>query len=248
MKPLIGITPSPSLDRAGHGTFYRYCLSRTYVDSVRQAGGVPLILPTDTQDVEDILPRLNGLLLSGGGDIDPSRFGDDNVHETTYGIDEQRDAFEIAAFSWAAEHDLPTLCICRGTQVMAVAMGGSLLQDVTTQLPNAIEHRQHQEGKDRDQLGHAVTLLPGTPLAEAMESLYPMVNSFHHQAVRSPGAGLEVIATAEDGVVEGLWHRGMRFGIGVQWHPEMLAAGHPQHAAIFRTFVSHAAMVPASAV
>ena len=131
---------------------------------------------------------------------------------------------------------------------MAIAMGGSLIQDVPSQLSNAIEHRQHNDGKDRDQLGHAVTLSrPGTPLAEAMEALSPNGEFLPPPGREIPGAGLDVIAIADDGVIEGLWHRGMRFGVGVQWHPEMLAACHPQHAAIFHTFVSHAAMVPASA-
>jgi putative glutamine amidotransferase len=245
MNPLIGITPAPSMDVFGHGTFYRYCLSRTYVDSVRRAGGVPVILPTDTAEVDTILPRLDGLLISGGGDIDPARFNDEFVHETTYGIDHQRDAFEDAAFRFAVSHDLPTLCICRGIQVMAVAMGGTLYQDIPSQVPGAIEHRQQQLGKKQDDLGHVVQLTPGSPLHRIVGSDSFMVNSFHHQAVRAPGAGLEVIATADDGVIEGLWCPDMRFGIGVQWHPEMLSHVHPQHAAVFAAFVEAASAVPA---
>jgi putative glutamine amidotransferase len=170
MNPLIGITPTPSIDDFGHGTFYRYCLSRTYVDSVRSAGGTPVILPTDSAQVESILPRLDGLLISGGGDIDPARFNDGFVHETTYGIDHQRDAFEDAAFRYAVDHDLPTLCICRGLQVMAVAMGGTLYQDIPSLVPGAIEHRQQQLGRTRDELGHAVRLSPGSPLHDIVGS------------------------------------------------------------------------------
>lgn len=246
MKPLIGITPTPSLDQMGHGDFYRYCLSRTYVDSVRAAGGVPVILPTDSTELGDILPRLDGLLLSGGGDLDPVTYHDSTLHETTYGIDGERDDFELAAFRYALAADLPTLCICRGIQVMAVAQGGTLVQDVATQIPGAFEHRQHQAGKMRDEVSHTVNIQPNTPLHDVVGELSIDVNSFHHQAVKTPGTILEVIATAEDGVIEALCHPRMRFGLGVQWHPEMLAHLRPDHAALFSTFITAAATMPAS--
>lgn len=246
MKPLIGITPSPSLDAMGHGTFYRYCLSRTYVDSVRAAGGTPVILPTDPAALADILPRLDGLLLSGGGDLDPTAYDDPDLHEKTYGIDDERDAFELAAFRQAVTDDIPTLCICRGIQAMAVAQGGNLIQDVPSQVSGAIEHRQHNAGKMRDDVGHTVSIAANNPLREIVGASTFEVNSFHHQAVKSPGQDLEVVATAKDGVIEALWHPGMRFGLGVQWHPEMLAHLMPGHAALFSAFVAAAAAVPAS--
>lgn len=246
MKPLIGITPSASVDSMNHGDFYRYCLSRTYVDSVRAAGGVPIVLPTDDQDIREVLSRLDGLLISGGGDLDPAEYGDATVHEQTYGIDAERDAFEIRAFRFAVEHDLPTLCICRGIQVMAVAQGGSLIQDIPTQIGGHVEHRQHAIGKMRDDVSHTVVIADGNPLIELIGEATLSVNSFHHQAVKEPGQGLEIIARAEDGVIEALWSPSMRFGIGVQWHPEMLAAHLPQHAALFEAFVESASNVVAS--
>lgn len=240
MKPLIGITPSPTEDQMGHGTFYRYALSRTYVDSVRVAGGVPVILPTDDQDVYDILPRLDGLLISGGGDLDPKLYGASEIHPATYGIDSERDSFEIEAFRYAETHDLPTLCICRGIQVMAVTMGGELEQDIPSAAPQHLEHRQHHAGKMREDVSQTVTIVPGNPLAESIGADHLDVNSFHHQAVKSAGPTLVTVATAEDGVIEALWHPGMRFGLGVQWHPEMLAARIPEHAAIFQALVDAA--------
>ena len=246
MKPLIGITPTPSTDEMGHGTFYRYCLSRTYVDSVRAAGGIPVILPTDKVDLEATLGRLDGLLLSGGSDLDPALYGDSEVHETTYGIDDERDSYETVAFRYAVEHDLPTLCICRGIQVMSVALGGTLVQDIPTQVPNAIEHRQHNAGKMRDDVGHTVEVMEGNPLRAIVGASSFEVNSFHHQSVKTPGKDLVVVATAEDGVIEALWHPGMRFGLGVQWHPEMLAAKFPKHAAIFDAFVVETSQVPST--
>lgn len=241
MKPLIGITPSPSSDEMGHGVFYRYALSRTYVDSIRAAGGIPIILPTDRAEFDEILPRLDGLLLSGGGDIAPSRFNDDTVHEATYGIDDERDSFEIGAFKWAASADMPILCICRGIQVMAVAEGGTLWQDIPTQVGEQVEHRQQRAGKMRDDLGHGVRVTAGTPLHEILGAESLEVNSFHHQSVRDPGTILKVAATADDGVIEALYHPGLRFGLGVQWHPEMLSGLYPQHATIFTAFVNAAA-------
>jgi putative glutamine amidotransferase len=240
MKPLIGITPSPSSDEMGHGTFYRYALSRTYVDSIRAAGGVPIVLPTDRHEFNEILPRLDGLLLSGGGDIAPSLFNDDTVHETTYGIDDERDSFELGAFKQAAGVDMPVLCICRGIQVMAVAEGGTLWQDIPTQVGDDIEHRQQRAGKTRDDLGHGVSVTADTPLHEIVGAEALEVNSFHHQSVKDPGPALKVAAVASDGIIEALYHPEMRFGLGVQWHPEMLADRHSQHAAIFSAFVQAA--------
>src|SRR5699024_1761652 len=131
--------------------------------------------------------------------------------------------FEVGAFRKAASADMPILCICRGIQVMAVAEGGTLWQDIPSQLGEQVEHRQQRAGKMRDALGHGVSVTEGTPLHEivGVESLE--VNSFHHQSVKDPGPTLEVAATADDGVIEALYHPGLRFGLGVQWHPEMLA-------------------------
>lgn len=245
MKPLIGITPSPSLDTFGHGTFHRYCLSRTYVDSVRAAGGTPVILPTDCAEPEETLSRLHGLLISGGGDLDPALYGDAVVHDKTYGVDDERDNFETQAFLWAVDHDLPTLCICRGIQVMAVAQGGTLIQHIPSQVPGAIEHRQHNIGKMRDEVSHSVSIEENNPLREIVGDASFDVNSFHHQSVKLPGNDLAVIATAADGIIEALWQPDMRFGLGVQWHPEMLAHLLPRHAALFDSFVDAAAKAPA---
>ena len=238
MKPLIGITPSASLDDAPHGTFFRYALARTYVDAVQAAGGIPVILPESEQDVATLLERLDGLILSGGGDLDPNTFGESEIHPRTYGIDPERDQFEIAAWHYAVEQDLPTLCICRGIQVMNVAQGGTLIQHLPAPGSRDIAHRQHERGKGRDDVGHPVTLADGDhPLRHMLDRESVDVNSFHHQAVLAPGRDLEVIATAPDGVIEALWHPAMRFGLGVQWHPEMLAASFPEHAALFEALV-----------
>lgn len=238
MKAVIGITPTLSTDTLAHGTFHRYALARTYTDVVIAAGAVPMILPSNENDLDPILDRVDGLLLSGGGDIDPARFNDTTVHPKTYGISDERDAFEIAAFRAAVERDLPTLCICRGIQVMSVAQGGTLHQHIPDDVPDEVGHRQNESGKTRDEMGHGVRLAEGQHLLRSILGKDALeVNSFHHQAVASPGDDLQVVATSSDGVIEALCHPGLRFGLGVQWHPEMLAHFSADHAALFTAFV-----------
>lgn len=245
MKPLIGITPTPQDVTFDHGAFHRYCLSNTYTQSVIAAGGIPVILPADVNDVEPVLDRLDGVIFSGGGDIDPTRFGEER-HPATDGIDAERDDVELAAVREAVERDIPILGICRGIQSINVALGGTLIQDIETEVAGALQHRQHQAGKFRDDVSHTVTLTPGDHLLRRIHGADQMTtNSFHHQAVKDLAAGLEAIATTEDGIIEALWHPGMHFGLAVQWHPEMLAATHNDQAAIFSAFVDAAARVGA---
>jgi putative glutamine amidotransferase len=248
MKPRIGITPAPSTDNLGHGTFYRMTLSDTYLRAVIAAGGLPVILPTMVKDVEESLAGIDGLILSGGGDIDPARFNDPATHATTYGIDADRDFYEIEAFKLALRRDLPTLCICRGIQVMNVAAGGTLWQDIADQAPGSLNHRQSQLGRTQDDTSHRVTLEPGdNPFRAIVGASTIETNSYHHQAVKDVAPELRLGGTTSDGIVEAIWHPDMRFGLGVQWHPEMLAANHPKHAAFFSALVNEAARVPSPA-
>lgn len=243
-RPLIGITPTPSTSTFNHGTFYRYCLSDTYVKAIWQGGGSPVILPWVSDTPEDILDELDGLILSGGGDIDPDRFGQDR-HEKTDGVDDDRDRFELALMRAAAERNFPTLAICRGIQVMTVAFGGTIQQHVPD-VSDGVQHRQHEAGIGQHDPSHKVVLEnTPNPISELLGTSELMVNSFHHQAPDEVPAPLQVAGRAEDGVIEAIWHPGMAFGIGVQWHPEMLAANHPEHAAFFRALVE-AAKAPAS--
>ena len=247
MKPRIGITPSASTDDLGHGTFYRFNLSDTYVRAVIAAGGTPVIIPPLIQDVEDALRGLDGLVLSGGGDIEPSLFNDPEQHPKTYGIDANRDRFEIAAWDFAAQHDLPVLCICRGIQVMNVAAGGTLWQDIEDQVPGSIPHRQSEIGRKQDETCHTVTLEPGdNPFRNILGSDSVETNSYHHQAIRDVAPGLMLGASTSDGVVEAIWNPQMRFGLGVQWHPEMLQQKFDDHAKLFRALIDAASRVPAA--
>ncbi len=245
-KPVIGITPSPTNDVFDHGTFRRYCLSSTYIAAVRAAGGLPVILPESETDLQGILDTVDGLIFSGGSDFDPTIYGDPDAHETTYGIDPERDNFEIKLFKMAVKQDKPVLGICRGVQTMNVAMGGTLIQDIPSDVTGNIEHRQQAIGKSQTDVSHVVTVTDEqSPLFAALGTNHMNVNSFHHQSVKEAATGLKVAAVADDGVIEALWHPAMSFGLGVQWHPEMLAAQHDEHAALFRALVNASSRVHA---
>lgn len=247
MKPRIGITPSTSTDELGHGTFYRFVLSDTYVRAVIAAGGVPVVLPPLIPDVADALHGLDGLILSGGGDIAPELFNDRETHPKTYGIDDHRDRFEIEAYKLAATQDLPLLAICRGIQVMNVAAGGTLWQDIEDQVPGSIVHRQSEIGRKQNETSHTVTLEAGdNPFRTILAEDAVETNSFHHQGIKDIAPGLQLGGTASDGMVEAIWNPEMRFGLGVQWHPEMLQAEHDDQAKLFRALIEAASLVPST--
>ena len=238
-RPLIGITPAPSTSSPEHGSQYRYCISDNYVRAVWQGGGNPIILPWVSDTSAAILDEIDGLVLSGGGDIRPSRFGQEQ-HEKTDGIDDARDDFELALMRAAEKRDLPTLAICRGIQVMNVALGGTLIQhlpDVSTE----IEHRQNELDIPRETPSHRVALENApNPVSEIVGATELMTNSFHHQALDDVASPLRIAGRADDGVIEAVWHPGMSFGIGVQWHPEGHAATLPEHARLFSALVEAA--------
>ena len=243
MKPLIGITPAMSLDTLPHGTFERHLLNRAYVDAVVAAGGVPLILPAreDESQADDLLDVLDALLLSGGGDIDPARYGDETIHPETYGIHPLRDAWELALLTGAYPRDTPILAICRGIQVLNVALGGTLVQDVADQWPGAVVHNQRELGLPTDAVGHEVAVVPGTLGFDVFGTDTVGVNSYHHQAVRDLAPGLVTAATAPDGVIEAVAATDKPFVLGVQWHPELMFERHPELLKPFAALVEAAA-------
>ncbi len=238
MRPLIGITPS--LRRLEQGGDV-YTIATAYAEAVEAAGGLPLILPPLGGGVEELIAALDGVLFSGGGDIDPARYGDPAVHPETYGISAVRDDFELALLAEALRRDLPVLAICRGIQVLNVGLGGTLYQDVADQYPGALAHRQPWSSECRHNPCHTVTAAPGSLLAEVYGATAIASNSFHHQALKQLGEGLEVIGRAEDGVVEAVAHRGRRFVLGVQWHPEAMFETYREHLRPFERLVGEAA-------
>jgi putative glutamine amidotransferase len=230
MKPIIGITPSAHIDDMVHGTFQRYCVSAPYVRALESAGGIPVILLPLHGGAEALMSVIDGLLLSGGPDVDPVRYGDRYVHPETYGIDPERDQFEIDLFDAALQRGIPVFGICRGIQVMNVALGGTLIQDVATEHPSAknVGHRQHERGLENSAVGHETSVVhPALLPIFGNDSLG--VNSFHHQAIRDIAPTLMPVAFSPDGLIEAVVMRDNADVFGVQWHPEMMFERDPAH-------------------
>ncbi|SHM29929.1 gamma-glutamyl-gamma-aminobutyrate hydrolase family protein [Cryptosporangium aurantiacum] len=213
-RPLVGITCYVEQARWGVWDFRASLLPQVYVDSVTAAGGRALVLPPDSTD-DAVLDALDALVVAGGVDVDPARYGA-VPHPSTDAPQPERDAGELLLISGAFARDLPLLGVCRGAQLMAVARGGTLIQD----LPSVVGHHDH-----REVLGvfswHTVRAIPGSRVADALGDTDLKVNAHHHQAVDDPGE-LVVTARADDGTIEAVEDPALRFAVGVQWHPEML--------------------------
>lgn len=224
-----------------HGAFHRYAIANTYTTAVERAGGVPLVIPPQDGNITEILDVLDGLLLSGGGDIRPERFGDYDVHPTTYGIHDGRDELELALAQEAIRRDMPVLCICRGIQVLNVALGGTLIQDVADQFSTQLSHRQGDLAIPKEEPSHGVKVDAGTLLERVYGASTIQVNSFHHQGLKAIAPALRVSGHGDDGLVEAVEHPGCSWVLGVQWHPEMMYAAHAEHLQPFSALVEAAA-------
>ena len=237
MKPLIGLTPTPELKQMEHGTFRLHTLNQDYSQAVIAAGGIPVMLPSNNPDIDSLLDRLDAVIITGGGDIDPEQFGQQH-HEKTNEIDAERDAFELAIVHRAIERDMPLLGICRGLQMLNVALGGTLHQDIADLVENAQQHKQQDEKIGPNDVSQTVTLSDGDhPLRSVATDATIEVNSFHHQCIGELAPSLKVMARTEDDVIEAVYNPNMTFGMAVQWHPELLAHKHDEHAAIFRALI-----------
>jgi putative glutamine amidotransferase len=203
---------------------------------VEGAGGLPLIFaPGRPADAPELLDHVRGLLLTGGADVDPSLYGE-KPHAALGPVFRERDVFELALVEEALRRDLPVLAICRGHQVLNVATGGTLVQDIPSQVPGAGAHDPEVE---RWQACHEVQILPGTRLREILGTEKVAVNSFHHQSVKQLGRDLVLSASSPDGVVEGIEmpRASKRFVVGVQWHPESFWDHPPGFAPLFEALV-----------
>ena len=214
--PVIGIT----LDReepGGYSKFPWLALRENYCRAVSKAGGAPVLLPHETERVEEYLPLIHGLIVSGGAfDIDPALFGAADRHATVTTKD-GRTAFEWAITRGALDRDLPVLGICGGQQLLHVVLGGTLIQHIPDEVPGALAHEQPNP---RDQPGHRVRIIDGTRLHRIVQVGEMQVNSAHHQAAKEVPIGVAIGAIADDGVIEAIEAPKHRFCIGVQWHPE----------------------------
>jgi putative glutamine amidotransferase len=215
MRPLIGITTYVTRASYGYWVHDAALLPLDYVTAVDRAGGRPLLVPPMLGGVEETLDALDGLILSGGSDLDPELYGDD-PHPETFGVDRLRDDAELALLSAALERELPVLGICRGIQVLNVGCGGTLHQH----LPEVVGHEGHKKTPAGDFLVHEVEIEPETRLS-ALLGDQSRVMSHHHQGLRVLGEGLVASAHAEDGAIEAIELPGSRFALGVLWHPEV---------------------------
>lgn len=235
-SPLIGITTSRVLNKSN---IYVMSTPEAYVQAVYHAGGLPVLIPLGIADadLEAMLERLDGVLFTGGGDVAPERYGG-QPHPRVYDVDLDRDRVELKLVKLAVERQMPFLGICRGFQVINVALGGTLYEDILDQHAGALKH-DYFPGYPRDQLTHPVKITSGSRLAEMLGLTEVEVNSLHHQGVRQVSPELSLTAQAPDGIPEAVELPGHPFGLAVQWHPEWLQAYAPMRS-LFEAFVGAA--------
>lgn len=235
MPPVIGITTNQSTNANGQPTIM---LMQSYVNAVMQAGGVPVLIPSLIAEAgwDVVYSRLDGILFSGGGDI-ALEYSPGEPHPRIDGVDRARDSVELKMVQAAALDGKPFLSICRGCQVMNVALGGTLYTHIPDQLPGALDH--DYPGNMRTVLVHEVKLEEGTRIAEVHGEPILKVNSLHHQGLKDIASSLRVAGYAPDGLVEAIELPDHPFGLGVQWHPEWLTDQEPTRN-LFKKFVEAA--------
>ena len=239
MRPVVGFTTRHRTVTSEAGAEPVYTAGEDYARMIRAAGGLPVaLLAGDDSEADEILDRIDALVLSGGGDVDPAYYGSPG-DDTVYGVDPPRDRLEVALAQGARERRLPTLCICRGMQVLNVALGGSLIVHLDPDGDGAFDHRNL--GTERSSRHHSVILEPGSLTAKALGVDAVEVNSFHHQAVDRIAPGLVVTGRAPDGVVEALAPEDDAWPMwAVQWHPEALGPRDEPSLRLFRSLVEAA--------
>lgn len=238
MKPIIGVTPDYNAGdrKEWGGREPTYFLRARYVRAIEELGGIPLILPlvADRTARARLLKDVDGLLLTGSGpDLPPVLYGERQRY-TFRVVSERRSTFELEMVRLARRADLPVLGICGGMQAMNVACGGSLFQDIPSQITKSLQHRQPTPATN---LSHAVTVTSGSLLRRILRTMSLRVNSSHHQSVKAVAPSLIASAVAPDGIVEAIESPTHRFFLGIQWHPEFLFDRHPLHRKLFEAFL-----------
>lgn len=222
MKPIIGITPDYSYE------LQKYTLSQQYVEAVKKAGGYAVAIFDDS----DFTNCLDGILLTGGGDVNPLLFGEEPIVENG-DISPLRDSIEFQLCQWAMSKKIPLFGICRGMQIMALCCGGTIYQDIYAQTSTNIKHIQKAP---RFQGTHTIDIAQSSILYDIVKQKSCIVNTFHHQSVKQVGEHFFVSARSRDNLIEAIEHKTLPFAVGVQWHPEAMVYDEIQQK-LFQTFV-----------
>ena len=235
MRPLIGIPCYAGIHEGTHRPIY--CNNRTYTHAVEAAGGVAILIPLvhDANTLEVLLDRVDGLLFPGGKDLQPSLYGE-SPHPQLGAVEPQEDEVELTLAQWAIERDIPILGICRGMQLLNVALGGSLYQDIGSQVPDSLKHQN--DDQPRSMIAHSIQVEAGSQMEHVLGSNEVWVNSLHHQAVKQPGKGVHISGHAEDGIAELLEVPDHCFLLAVQGHPEEIYTQETIWSHVFSAFAS----------
>lgn len=238
-RPLIGV-PTWFDSSVLYPTVSIYAMNRIYLDALQASGGVPVLIPLnlDQQSLRHLFGQLDGLLLAGGEDIAPQQYNN-SAPAIDDSLQLDRDATELLLTQWALACDMPILGICRGMQLINVALGGTLYQDLASQRPESNKHDFFAPQYERSQLSHGLEVEPDSHLATILGKS-TNVNSLHHQGIKHVGKGLRVVAWATDGLPEALEAVRNSWVFGVQWHPEALMSTDPRQADIFQNFINYA--------
>ncbi|GGH77695.1 putative glutamine amidotransferase [Pullulanibacillus pueri] len=229
-KPLIALTADFEQNQ--------YKIKEEYCLSILETGGLPVAVPylTDTLSLQEILSKVDGLILTGGSDIDPALYGEEPAPSLGT-IVPARDRFEIPLVQYALTLDLPILAICRGLLILNVAAGGSLYQDIYAEAGASLQHKQ---SAPRDHASHSIKVNKGTLLHRFTQTERLRINSFHHQAIKRIAPGFHLSAAAPDGIIEAIEHPQKNFTLGVQWHPGSLLQKDPSARRLFQGFIQAA--------
>ena len=238
-RPLIGVTTGREKSQRFFGLSL-FIMNQTYVRTLENLGALPVMIPLNMSEATlyATFQRLDGLFLPGGEDIDPSNYGEDR-HPLLGATDRERDRTELLLTRWALQEGMPVLGVCRGVQVINVACGGTLVQDLHSERADLAKHDYFPPSFERYRISHSISIEADSHLAQAMGQVHE-VNSMHHQGIDQVGFGLRVVARAEDGLPEALEAPALPFVVGVQWHPEELSKTDQMSANLFYNFV-HAA-------